>query len=120
MSHEFPDDARDKISGDPEFVRNLAAAIRGVYDKKINLVQKARESTPDHYSQKEFANNILRALEANWSDLKAFTDILEAISIDNADRIRGISARLVLGEKITNWWDRTFSDESKEADGKNV
>lgn len=119
MSHEFPDDVRRKISSDPEFVKNLAEAIRAVYDRKISLAQIARNSTPEHFSQREFANNIISALEASWSDMKALVDILEAISLDNDVKVRQIDKRVQRGEKITHWWDRVFSDQSKRADRKN-
>ena len=61
---------------------------------------------------------MLQALEANYSDQIVFLDVLQAIVQNNSKGIQHLDDRLRRGEKITNWWDRTFENESKDADKK--
>jgi len=73
---------------------------------------------PETFSTRDFAYQMLQALEANYSDQIVFLDVLQAIVQNNSKGIQHLDDRLRRGEKITNWWDRTFENESKDADKK--
>jgi hypothetical protein len=62
---------------------------------------------------------MLLALEANYSDQIVFLDVLQAIVQNNSKKIQRLNNRVKQGQKIANWWDRSFEDESKDADKKN-
>ena len=64
----------------PAIFETFLDEVKEGYSKKMNLVKAARIVTPETYSQKDFAVQILRALEANYSDQIVFLDILKANS----------------------------------------
>lgn len=111
--------SKDNNSDFKKLVENLAIfetfldEVKGDYSKKMNLVKAARIVTPETFSQKDFAVQILRALEANYSDQIVFLDILKAIVQNNSEKIKQIDARLRKGEPITGYWDKVFKEESK-------
>ena len=114
--------SKDNNSDFKKLVENLAIfetfldEVKEGYSKKMNLVKAARIVTPETFSQKDFAVQILRALEANYSDQIVFLDILKAIVQNNSEKIKQIDARLRKGEPITGYWDKVFKEESKGAD----
>lgn len=103
---------------DPETFEKFMNQVKEGYIKKFNLVKKAREIIPETFSQKDFAEQMLKAFEANFSDQIVFLDIIRSVVENNGSKIRQLDNRLKRGEKITNWWDRPFEDESEKADKK--
>jgi hypothetical protein len=105
-----------KLAENPAIFETFIDEVKEGYSKKMNLVKAARIVTPEIYSQKDFAVQMLRALEANYSDQIVFLDILKAIVQNNGEKIKQIDTRLRKGEPITSYWDKVFKEESKQTD----
>jgi hypothetical protein len=118
MSDDENSDYKSLVDN-PEIFKKFMIGIRGGYSKKFDLVKKAREILPETFSTRDFANQMLLALEANYSDQIVFLDVLQAIVQNNSKKIQRLNNRVKQGQKIANWWDRSFEDESKDADKKN-
>jgi hypothetical protein len=105
-----------KLVENPVIFETFIDEVKKGYSKKMNLVKAARIVTPETFSQKDFDVQMLRALEANYSDQIVFLDILKAIVQNNSEKIKQIDARLRKGEPITSYWDKVFKEESKGND----
>ena len=104
----------------PEVFEQFIKQVRAGYIRKFNLAEKARETIPETFSTRDFAEQMLRAFEASYSDEIVFLDIMQAVVQNNSDKIRKLDNRVKRGEKITDWWDKSFEDESQEADMKRM
>jgi hypothetical protein len=105
-----------KLVENPVIFETFIDEVKKGYSKKMNLVKAARIVTPETFSQKDFDVQMLRALEANYSDQIVFLDILKAIVQNNSEKIKQIDTRLRKGEPITSYWDKVFKEESKGND----
>jgi hypothetical protein len=105
-----------KLVENPVIFETFIDEVKEGYSKKMNLVKAARIVTPETFSQKDFDVQMLRALEANYSDQIVFLDILKAIVQNNSEKIKQIGTRLRKGEPITSYWDKVFKEESKGTD----
>jgi hypothetical protein len=83
-----------KLVENPAIFETFIEEVKEGYSKKMNLVKAARIVTPETLSQKDFVVQILRALEANYSDHIVFLDILKAIVQNNGEKIKQIDTRL--------------------------
>jgi hypothetical protein len=105
-----------KLVENPVIFETFIDEVKKGYSKKMNLVKAARIVTPETFSQKDFDVQMLRALEAKYSDQIVFLDILKAIVQNNSEKIKQIDTRLRKGEPITSYWDKVFKEESKGND----
>lgn len=92
------------------------------YEKKIGSIQKALTNpTPINSMQKLdllFIRPMLKALEALYSDQIVLMGVYQQIRTLDSDSIRKLTERVNRGEKINDWWEKTFRSESEIANGE--
>lgn len=90
-----------KLVENPAVFETFIEEVKEGYSKN-----ESGKVIPETLSQKDFAVQILRTLEANYSDQIFFLDILKAIVQNNGEKIKQIDTRLRKGEPITSYWER--------------
>lgn len=92
------------------------------YEKKIESIQKALTNpTPINSMQKLdllFIRPMLKALESIYSDQIILMGIYQRIRAEDSGSIRNLADRVNRGEKISDWWEKTFRSESEVANGQ--
>jgi hypothetical protein len=95
---------------------------RESYQKKIESIEKALANpTPINSMQKLdllFVRPMLKALEALYSDQIVLMGVYQQIRAKDADSIQNLAEKVNRGDKINNWWERTFHSESEIANGE--
>lgn len=92
------------------------------YEKKIGSIQKALANPiPINSMQKLdllFIKPMFKALEALYSDQIVLMGVYQQIRAQNSDSIQNLAERVNRGEKISDWWEKTFRSESEIANGE--
>ena len=92
------------------------------YEKKIKSINDAlAEPTPINSMEdldQLFIRPMFRALEAIYSDQIILMDVYQRIRVHDSDSIKSLTERVKRGEKINNWWEKTFRSESEIANGE--
>lgn len=95
---------------------------RESYEKKIESIQKSLANPiPINSMQKLdllFIRPMLKALEALYSDQIVLMGVFQQLRAQDSDSIQNLAERVNRGEKISDWWGKTFRSESEVANGE--
>lgn len=93
------------------------------YEKKIESIERTLTNpTPINSMQKLdllFIRPMLKALEALYSDQIVLMGVYQQqIRAQDSDSIQNLAEKVNRGEKISDWWEKTFRSESEIANGE--